>query len=51
MKKTFDLLPDAVRPSLPWPRCKLRSIELPSGVHIPTCALHTQATEGKGRVL
>ena len=26
MKKTFDLLPDAVRPSLPWPRCKLRSI-------------------------
>ena len=43
MKKTFDLLPDAVRPSLPWPRCKLRSIELPSGVHIPI------RRDGRGR--
>ena len=39
MKKTINLLPTAVRPSLPWPRSELRSIELPSGVHIPTGAL------------
>ena len=42
MQKTLELLPASVRPSLPWPRFELRSIELPTvraNMRVPDGAL------------
>ena len=43
MVHPHDLLPDDVRPSLPWSRDKLRSIELPASSRVPAGAQRTKA--------
>lgn len=38
-------LPHALRPSLPWPRCDLRTLELPSVAKVPDGALQKGAAD------
>jgi len=45
------LLPPDTQPSLPWPRCELRSIDLPAGAGVPDGALQKRDSDRRSLLM